>query len=132
MSYNDYLEVVEDYDIETRVSRSRKAQSAVATIARAERTIERAQARLDKLMSMPKEPTTEDSDGALVIWFQRRFNTRSATYTYAAVKAGDDLWYTTGPASPKGYSWDQLMDWLANDDCGDVVIWQADGWTEVI
>lgn len=33
------------------------------------------------------------------------------TYSYAAVRAGG-LWYTTGPKAPKGFEWEELIDWL--------------------
>lgn len=89
------------------------------SIAAAQQRIAAEQARIDRLMSLPAEPTTEDPDNALVVWFQHRFNIGGQIYTYAAVKAGDDKWYTTGPASPKGYTWDQLVEWhftAVNDD----------------
>lgn len=97
-------------------------------IASAENSIARAQARIDRLLSMPEEPTTDDPDGALVVWFQHQFNPRSRVYTYAAVKANDGLWYTTGPASPKGYTWDQLIDWHMNEVNTDSTMWIAGGW----
>lgn len=94
-------------------------------------TIERAQAKIDRLLSLPDEPTTDDPDGALVVWFRHKFNTRSKSYTYAAVKAGDGLWYTTGPASPKGYTWDELMDWHESEVNVDKTVWVATEWAEV-
>ena len=33
------------------------------------------------------------------------------TYNYAAIRSGG-LWYTTGPKSPKGFEWEELIDWL--------------------
>lgn len=87
------------------------------------RTAERAQQRIEFLMSLPDEPVTTDPDGALVLWFERRFGGRGKVYTYAVVKAGDGLWYTTGPQSPKGYTWDQFVTWLMEDET--VVLWQA-------
>lgn len=97
----------------------------------AERTIERAQAQIDHLLSLPDEPEVTDKDGALAIWFERRFQRGGTKYTYAAVKAGDGLWYTTGPQSPKGYTWIQLIDWLTRyeDDHGAVKVWVATEWS---
>lgn len=86
----------------------------------AQHTIARAQAKIDRLMGMPDEPTTDDPDGALAVWFLHRFGPTGQFYTYAAVKAGDGKWYATGPASPKGYSWDELVTWHfteVNQDC---------------
>lgn len=98
----------------------------------AQHTIARAQAKIDRLMSLPNEPSTEDPDGALVVWFRRRFAIRGQEYTYAAVKASDGLWYTTGPASPKGYSWDELVQWLYDEKNEDAVMWVAAEWTPVV
>lgn len=101
-------------------------------IDQAARTIERAQAQIDRLMSLPDEPTSEDPDGALVVWFSHQFNARSQKYTYAAVKASDGLWYTTGPASPKGYTWDELIDWHLNEVNIDNTMWVSTEWTPVV
>lgn len=98
-------------------------------IALAEQRIAREQERIARIMSLPDEPTTDDPDGALVVWFQHRFNTGSKKYTYAAVKAGDGLWYTTGPASPKGYTWDQLIDWHMHEVNEDSTMWVATEWS---
>lgn len=92
----------------------------------AQRALAVAAERVEYLASLPQEPTTDDPDGALVVWFERKFNQGGRLYTYAAVKAGDGLWYTTGPRSPKGYTWDALMEWL--DDDLTSTIWVAAGW----
>ena len=47
-----------------------------------------------------------------VIRFQKTFVKGGTKYTYAAIKAGG-LWYTTGPKSPKGYTWNEFTAWLA-------------------
>lgn len=88
-------------------------------IARRERQIEllqnrilREQEKIDALRDIPTEP---DALGA-VVTFEKRFWSPnrgwSKAYTYAAVKADDDLWYTTGPKAPKGYTWDELVLWV--------------------
>lgn len=51
-----------------------------------------------------------EEDGA-VIAFRVRFMPRGPKYHYAAIRA-NGLWYTTGPTSPKGYGWDELVSWL--------------------
>lgn len=100
-------------------------------IASAEATIERAMRRIERLSALPDEPTTDDPDGALVVWFEHQFNAGSPKYTYAAVKAGDGLWYTTGPSSPKGYTWDELVDWHMKEVNENNTMWVATGWTPV-
>lgn len=80
-------------------------------VAALQRTIERAQAKIDFLASLPDEPPV-DEDGVAVIYFRKRFNRSGRLYDYAAIKAGDGKWYTTGPQSPKGYSWNQLIRWI--------------------
>ena len=52
----------------------------------------------------------EPGNGA-IIKFNVRFSSGGTKYSYAAIRAGG-LWYTTGPYSPKGYPWDELLDWL--------------------
>lgn len=94
--------------------------------------IDRAQQRIDRIAALPTEPTTDDPDGALVVWFNHRFGPRTVKdYTYAAVKASDGLWYTTGPASPKGYTWDQLVEWHFTEYNGDNPMWVATEWDVV-
>lgn len=87
---------------------------------------ERIDAEIARVESLPPEPTTEDPDGALVIWFEKRIG--GNTYTYAAVKTPNG-WYTTGPRTPKCYTWQQLVEWINADD--EVAIWQADSWLPV-
>jgi hypothetical protein len=36
----------------------------------------------------------------------------SKAYFYAAIKAPDGLWSTTGPRAPKSYTWDELIRWM--------------------
>lgn len=81
----------------------------------AQRTIERAQAQIDRLMAMPDEPVAKN-DEPLVVYFQKQFTRGGTAYDYAAVKAGDGLWYTTGPRAPKGYRWEALIDWIFEYD----------------
>jgi hypothetical protein len=44
-------------------------------------------------------------DGERIYWPMK--------YLYAAIKA-DGLWYTTGPKSPKAFTWQSLVDWWEN------------------
>jgi hypothetical protein len=57
--------------------------------------------------------------GNIIHWemsFQYHGNTKlknptGRVYQYAAIKA-DSLWFTTGPKSPKAYTWDELTTWF--------------------
>lgn len=92
-----------------------------------ERRADRLRRRLDVIEARPPEPELVDpATGPLVISFQARFNPGGRVYDYAAILADDGLWYTTGPQSPKGYGWDELMDWL-EPKCVDG-IWAIVGW----
>lgn len=62
--------------------------------------------QIEHLQNLPEEPDVEPA----VIWFEKTF-ADGRTYTYAAVKA-DGLWYTSGPRTPKGYTWENLMTWV--------------------
>jgi hypothetical protein len=66
---------------------------------------------LKRLESRPAEP---EEDGN-VITFQKQFAAGGIVYSYAALKA-KGLWYTTGPKSPKGYTWDELLDFIGDDN----------------
>jgi hypothetical protein len=45
-----------------------------------------------------------------VITFNYRFDKTGRNYSYAALFV-NGLWYTTGPRSPKGYTWLELVAW---------------------
>lgn len=79
-----------------------------------QRRIETMQEELDRIQNLPLEPQGI-SDGTCVIHWEARYPGGTRTYTYAAVKAGDNLWYTTGPRSPKGYVWDDLILWIMKE-----------------
>jgi hypothetical protein len=66
---------------------------------------------LKRLESRPEEP---EEDGN-VITFMKQFAAGGIVYSYAALKA-KGLWYTTGPKSPKGYTWDELLDFIGDDN----------------
>jgi hypothetical protein len=61
----------------------------------------------------------DDFEPGAVIVFNKRFNEYggrsipwSKPYFYAATKDPNGLWSTTGPRSPKGYTWDELIRWM--------------------
>lgn len=75
---------------------------------------ERLDAEITRLSLLPDEPEglVDDSEYNIIAW-NARFDGGSTTYYYAARKAGDGLWYTTGPRSEQGYTWTALIDWIA-------------------
>lgn len=110
-----------------------KYHSRDALAARRE-TLEREALRLSERIAMldelPEEPVFEDGEPS-VIWFQRKFGRASSnSYTYAAVRTANGKWYTTGPTSPKGYSWDALIQWIREFD-ETTEVWTATEWSEL-
>lgn len=73
---------------------------------------------LARLESLPVEPIVDNGEPS-VIWFEKSF-VGPKTYTYAAVLAGDGLWYATGPSAPRGLTWSNLVEWI-----GETTIWWA-------
>ena len=84
---------------------------------------------ISRLESLPKEPKGDDD---IVIFFEKSFRQEPRKWTYSAVKAGDGLWYTTGPRSPKGYTWQQLIEWIVGDEETQPQVWLATHWTELV
>lgn len=99
-----YVQQPTQEDHMARTARDRKIEAL-------ERQAERAQEKIDRLLSLPDEPEVK-GEKPLVIFFEKSFHNHSTIYTYAAVKAPNGLWYTTGPSAPKGYTWDELVDWI--------------------
>lgn len=118
------------YESGLRTLQSARDTAAYTTreraIARQQALVDAQVDRLVRLQNLPDEPTTDDPEGALVIWFQRAFG--GVVYTYAGVKART-RWYLTGARNPGAMTWDQFMDWLGDDLRGD--IWVARAWDVV-
>jgi hypothetical protein len=113
----------DDFPIGNRPAKARsKREQLEARLARHRREADRFEEELAKLEALPAEPEVEDSEPN-VIWFTKLFQNGSKTYEYAAVKAGDGLWYTSGPHVPKGYTWDRLIEWIYDGEEYDV--WHA-------
>ena len=55
---------------------------------------------------LPDEPP----EGAILA-FSYQFPTGGTVYSYAAIRT-NGLWSTTGPRSPKQYTWAELVGWL--------------------
>lgn len=83
---------------------------------------EQIEQELLRLESLPTEP--EGTGEHAVIFFSKQFHSGGVSYDYAAIKASNGLWYTTGPRAPKGYTWDQLVDFI-----GDAEIWVCTEWS---
>lgn len=83
------------------------------------RRISRLEAEIARLESLPEEPEADPA----IVYFRKDFGGKD--YDYAAVRAGDGLWYTTGPKSPKGYTWESLVGFIYPDgaDPAEVEVW---------
>lgn len=75
---------------------------------------------LTRLEALPEEPP----EGS-VIRFNMQFGGHGTVYDYAAIRAGDGMWYTTGPRSPKGYSWDSLLEWMQGNTTSFMILRQS-------
>jgi hypothetical protein len=106
-----------------------KRQVLEERIARHRGQADYAEQQLAKLEALPDEPEVE-GDEPNVIWFTKVFQNGSREYTYAAVKAGDRLWYTSGPNTPKGYTWEALVEWIYDGRSAEV--WHATGYEQLI
>lgn len=107
-----------------------KAERLQRQIDAATRLAAKAAAELERIESFPEEPSHEYDENAVVI-FRKQFNPTGVIYNYAAIRCGN-LWYTTGPRAPKGYTWDELMEWLDESTCDpEVALAPATGWTEL-
>lgn len=94
---------------------------------RLEREAARLSERIAMLDNLPEEPELDADGEPLVICFRRTFSKRGTRqYDYAAIKAGDGLWYTTGPRTPKGYKWPEFIQWVQEN--GPVDVWLAVGY----
>jgi hypothetical protein len=91
--------------------------STAREIQRLELVARQAQERLLYLQSLPKEPEGKTA----VIKFTRRFSPGGKKYHYAAIKTKDG-WYTTGPRTPKAYSWQDLIAWINAEGPVDVKV----------
>lgn len=63
----------------------------------------------NKLAMIESYGEDDFEDGAVLVFDKVMGN---QTYKYAAIKAVG-LWYTTGPKSPKAYTWDELVSWFS-------------------
>lgn len=91
-----------------------------------ERRIAIMQEELEKIETMPEEPAGIDEDGTNVIVWDAQFPHGTNIYSYAARRASNGFWYTTGPRSEQGYSWADLIMWIVNEARPvDGVIWRV-------
>lgn len=104
------------------VTGNSKRAKVEAQLERHRKQAEYLEQKLAKLEALPDEPEVDDGEPN-VVWFTKVFQNGSKEYTYAATKAGDGLWYTTGPNSPKGYTWEKMIEWIAEGK--EYALWQA-------
>lgn len=92
------------------------------------RQLKRVEDEILKIDSLPKEPYSDD--GEPVIFFHKQFHSGTKWFSYAALRNADNgKWYTTGPNSPKSYTWEELADWMFNSgDIKDVFL--ANEWVK--
>jgi hypothetical protein len=90
------------------------------TAASLERRAEKMLAEAAKIREKYERFGEDDFPEGAVIVFDKRFNEYagrsipwSKYYHYAAMK-GDGRWNTTGPKSPKSYTWDELIRWMGD------------------
>lgn len=76
------------------------------------------------LERLPAEPVVDEGEPN-VIHFVKTFD-GAGSYIYAAVQA-EGMWYTTGPRSPKAYTWEQLIQWIVLGD-REIQIWHCTGY----
>jgi len=79
---------------------------------------------LARLESLPDEPETDPG----MIYFTKSFGkdkrlTTTRVYTYAAVKADNDLWYITGRRAMIGLSWDELVEYIFGEGDDKTSVW---------
>ncbi len=91
-----------DYDVQAAVD-ARIRQRAQELLIEQE-----ANKRIQQLQELYGTDVYVDGD---VFKFEKQFVENGPSYLYAAIKA-KGLWYTTGPKSPKGYSWIDFVLWL--------------------
>jgi hypothetical protein len=112
----------EGYDLPVGTRPKSKRDQLEARLERHRREAARFEQQLALLDELPEEPEVED-DEPNVIWFTKVFQNGSRTYIYGACKADDGLWYTTGPNTPKGFTWDRLIEWIY--DGKEAEVWHA-------
>jgi hypothetical protein len=94
-----------------KAKKGKKDKVAKGRISDLELRIAQLKKELKRLKDRPNEPTENGN----IISFHKQFSGGGTVYSYAAIKAAG-LWYTTGPKSPKGYSWDELLDFIGDNE----------------
>jgi len=88
------------------------SESALVAVEVAARLLERkVNEKLDQIDAFGRD----EWDEGTIFRFDKTFVTDGRTYKYAAIKAAG-LWYTTGPKSPKGFTWEEFVAWLVTGD----------------
>lgn len=66
-----------------------------------------------------------------VVWWTMVFKGGRQRYVYAAVRTPDGRWSTTGPRSPKSYTWDDLIAWIDRESQDVVEIYLGTVWDQI-
>jgi hypothetical protein len=108
-SYSDYLKDMQSYNIqeEPDMYANNKADQIIRDQMEQKRVDEEVALKLALLEVLGDDDFTDGT----VFKFDKVFVTDGKVYAYAVIKA-NGLWYTTGPKSPKGYSWEEFLLWL--------------------
>jgi hypothetical protein len=115
-----YAKATKMYKHDSKATLRRRIENLDSTAARL-------QAKLDLMEAIPEEPDGEVN----VLYFEKHFGD-GKTYTYAAVRVKENgLWYTTGPSSPKGYTWEQLWVWMHDKGGVPSGVWLASEMVEL-
>lgn len=99
-----------------------KSWNSTGPIDRAEslrRRAERLLAQADELESLPGEPEGE----ICMVWFTKTHGNSSMRYTYAAVRANNGGWYTTGTEPRVSKTWDELLDFIGRGEPAMPQVW---------
>lgn len=99
---------------ETSADNGNRKWSTVKQKSRIEALEARINAMMDEVQRLKSRPEEPDKD-VNIVYFTKQFTVYGKVYSYAAIKAAG-LWYTTGPRAPKAYSWDELLDFIDDDD----------------
>lgn len=105
-----------------------KKEIAMGHIDRATRLREEAERMLNQaaeLENRPSEPEPDD-EGNAIVWIRVTFREGDTRhYDYAAMRAENGAWYSTGAErAGNGSTWERLIDHFY-DNCATVEVWQA-------
>jgi hypothetical protein len=105
-------------DVHSKIPERKSSMSRKDALKRKSEALDRQRRALEeeltRLENRPGEPPDYSKTRPAIITFSKQFGQFAFdkyTYSYAFIRAAGK-WYGTGPKAPKGYTWDELMDWL--------------------